>query len=108
MLSSLDYDEAYGPDGVSSAVLDNCAIELAPYLVTLCNLILEQYKVSTYWKVANFLPAHNKRERDPVSNYRTVLLLSIVSEVIRKCIHNHVNIITNNMICSEQHGFLKG
>ena len=25
-----------------------------------------------------------------------------------KCIHNHVNILTNDLICSEQHGFIKG
>ena len=27
---------------------------------------------------------------------------------MEKCIHNHVNILTNNLICSEQHGFIKG
>ena len=26
---------------------------------------------------------------------------------MEKCIHNHASIITNTMICSEQHGFLK-
>ena len=27
---------------------------------------------------------------------------------MEKCIHNHVNILTNNLLCSEQHGFIKG
>ena len=27
---------------------------------------------------------------------------------MQNCIQNHVGIITNNVICSEQHGFLKG
>ena len=62
----------------------------------------------TSWKLANVLPVHNKSERDPVSNYRPVSLLSIVSEVVEKYIHNYVSIITNNTTCSGKHGFLKG
>ena len=88
--------------------IKKCAKELASSLVTLCNLSPEQSKVPTYWKLANVLPVHNKSERDPVSNYRSIPLLSIMSEVMGKCIHNHVSIIINNIICSEQHGFLKG
>ena len=107
----MDCNEACGPDGVSSAVLTKWAKELAPSLVTLFNLSLEQSKVPTSWKLSKVSPVHSKSGRDPVSNYIPVSLLSIVSEVLGKCIHNfhnsHVSIITNNMICSEQHGFLK-
>ena len=48
--------------------------------------------------------------REPVSKYRQISLLSrpILSGVMEKCIHNHVSTITNNMIRSAQHGFLKG
>ena len=108
VLSSLDCSKACGPDGVSPAILKHCAKDLAPSLVTLFNLSMEQSKVPTSWKSANVIPVHNKGDRYPVSNYRAISLLSIVSKVMEKCIHNHVNIITNNLICSEQHGFIKG
>ena len=50
----------------------------------------------------------NKIDRDPVYNYRPVFgSISIWSEVMENCIHNHDNIITINVICSEQHEFLK-
>ena len=60
------------------------------------------------WKLTKILHVYNKNHRNSVSIYRPVLLLDILSEVMTKYIHNHVSIITNNMICSEQHGFIKG
>ena len=108
VLSSLDGSKACGPDGMSPAVSKHCAKELAPSLVTLFNLSIKQSKAPTSWKLANVIPVHKKGDRDPVSNYRPISLLSIVSKMMEKFIHNHVNIITNNLICSEQHSFIKG
>ena len=93
MLSSLDSSKACGPDGVSPAVLKHCAKELTPYFVTSFNLSMEQSKVPTSWKLANIIPVHKKSDSDPVSNYRKVSLLNILSKVMEKCIHNHVSII---------------
>ena len=108
VLSSLDGSKACGRDGVSPAVLKHCAKELAPSLVTLFNISMIQSKVPTSWKLANVISVHKKGDRDPVSNYRPISLLSIVSKVMEKCIHNQVNIVTNNLIFYEQHGFIKG
>ena len=47
VLSSLDGSKACGPDGVSPAVIKQCAKELTPSLVTLFNLNMEQSKVPT-------------------------------------------------------------
>ena len=69
---------------------------------------MEQSKAPTSWKLANVIHVHKKGDRDHVSNYRLISLLSIVSIVMGKCIHNHVNIIINNLICSEQHSLIKG
>ena len=90
VLSSLD---GSGPDGVSPAVLKQCAKELTPSLVTLFNLSMEQSKVPISWKLVNVIPVHKKDDRDFVSNYRPVSLLIIVSKVMESCIHNHVSII---------------
>ena len=80
---------------------------MAPFLVALFNLSMEQYKVPTSRKLANVIHVHKKGDRDPAANYRPISLLSIVSKVIEKCIHNHVNIITNNLICKSYKGFIK-
>ena len=56
---------------------------------------MEQSKVPNSWKLAIVIPVHKKGDRDPVSNYRPVSLLSrpIVSKVMEKFIHNNVSII---------------
>ena len=89
-------------------VLTNCAEEFASSLVTLFNLGIEESRVPTSWKLANVLPVYDKSDNDHVSKYRPVSLLSTVSGVMENCIYNHAGMITNNMICFEQHGFLKG
>ena len=61
MLSSLDGSKACGPDGVSPAVLKQCAKELTPSFVSLFNLSMEQSNVPTSWNLANVIPAHKKR-----------------------------------------------
>ena len=69
------------------------------FVVTLFNLSLEQSNVPTSWKLVKVLPVHNKSDRNPVSNQAfgsiPVSLLSVVSEVKEKCIHNNVSVITN-------------
>ena len=60
VLSSLDGSKACGLDGVSPAVIKDCAKELAPSLVTLFNLGMKQSKVPTSWKLVNVIPAHKK------------------------------------------------
>ena len=83
MLSNLDGSKVCGPAGVSPAVLKQCAKEFTPSLVTLFNLSMEQsIKVPTFWKLANVIPVHKKGGIDPVSNYRPVSLIIIVSKVI--------------------------
>ena len=75
---------------MSPVVFKKCAKELAPSLVTLFNLGMEQSTVPTSWKLASVIHVHKKGDRDPVFNYRPVSLLSIVTKVMKKCIHNHV------------------
>ena len=68
---------------------------------------MKQSNVPISRKLANARHIHKKCDSDPVSNYRPVSLLGILSKVMEKCIHNRVSIITNNMICSV-HGIIKG
>ena len=82
VLSSLDDSKACGPDGVSPALLKQCAKELTPSLVTLFNLSMEQSNVPISWELVNVIPFHKKYDRDPISNYRPVSLLIIVSKVM--------------------------
>ena len=50
---------------------------------------------------------HNRDSREDVSNYRPISLLSIISKVMERCIHNRVYPILSALINKTQHGFLK-
>ena len=52
-------------------------------------------------------PVHKKDLREKVSNYRPISLLSIISKVMERCIHNRVYPILSALISKTQHGFLK-
>ena len=59
------------------------------------------------WKKSNVTPVHKKDSRENVSNYRPMSLLSIISKVMERCIHNRVYPILSALINKTQHGFLK-
>ena len=82
VLANLDGSKACGPDGVSPAVLKQCAKELTHSLVTLFNLSMEQSKVPTFGNWPTLYLSIKKGNRDPVSNYRPVSLLIVVSKVM--------------------------
>ena len=108
IISTLDGNKACGPDNVSPRVLKMCAEEIAPSLSSLFNLSMNQSKVPQLWKRAHVSPIHKKGELDKVTNYRPVSLLSVVSKVMERCIHNHVYHVVRKNISAKQHGFFAG
>ena len=56
---------------------------------------------------SNVTPVPKRDSRENVSNYRPISLLSIISKVMERCIHNRVYPILSALINKTQHGFLK-
>ena len=42
----------------------------------------------SYWKIANIVPIHKKDGRQQIKNYRPVSLLSNISKVMERIVHN--------------------
>ena len=67
-------------------------------------------RVPKDWRQANITALYKKGDKKQPSNYRPVSLTSIICKVmeqfIREAIMDHMMI--NNLICKEQHGFVKG
>jgi len=108
VLASLDISKAVGPDNISPLVLKKCADILAPSLTRLFNKSLSLGQVPTDWKDANVIPVHKKGDKELVSNYRPISLLSIASKVMERCLYNAVFPKLYDKIHSLQHGFVKG
>ena len=101
---------ASGPDGISSIMLRNTASSIAPQLSTLFNLSLSQGKVPSAWKVSNVTPIHKAGDKSDVSNYRPISLLSLISKVLERIVHNQISLhlTSNKLLSNNQFGFRSG
>jgi hypothetical protein len=58
--------------------------------------------------VPNVIPIHKANSKENVEHYRPISLLSVVSKVAEKCIHNHIYPFIINKLSTAQHGFISG
>ena len=86
LLSRLDVNTAYGVDNLSRLILKQCATQLSPSLENLFNSSMRIGKVPSQWKASNVVTIHKKGDRGNIENYR---LISLLSQIIARCIFNH-------------------
>ena len=108
VLSKLDVNKAVGPDNISPYFLKQCRHILAPSLCIIFNKSLQYGKLPSAWKCANVTPVFKKGERHSIDNYRPISLLSVVSKVMERCIHDIIYPKVQDHIHELQHGFCKG
>ena len=91
-------------------MLKKTASSIAPHLTQLFNLSLREGKVPTDWKTSNVTPIHKSGDKSAVTNYRPISLLSLVSKVLEKIIHNRITeyLCSNDLLSSNQFGFRPG
>jgi hypothetical protein len=106
-LNNLDTSKAYGPDGIPPCLLKECSKEISPSLCSLFNKSLATGRVPVEWKQANVIPIHKKDCVEPVTNYRPISLLSIVSKVLERSVFNSIYPFVHVLINNAQRGFLQ-
>ena len=96
-----------GPDGISSVMLRGTAGSITPALTALFNLSLKLCTVLDEWKRSNITPIFKSGDSSNTSNYRPISLLSLISKVLERCIHNRVMdfLLHNNLLSDCQFGF---
>lgn len=100
--------KAVGPDSLSPRVLRECADILSPSLCGILNKSLSSGILPSGFKEANIIPIHKKEDKESVTNYRPVSLLSCASKVMERCVLNKIYPIRKNQIYYLRHGFIKG
>ena len=110
LLSTYKLKTASGPDGISSTMLRNTAPAISPSLTSLFNLSLKSGVVPSAWKSSNVTPILKSGNPTLVSNYRPISLLSLVSKVLERIVHNRVSkyLSTNSLLSNQQFGFRAG
>ncbi len=92
-------------------MLRNTARSIAPQLTALFIQSLSQGQVPSAWKLSNVTPVHKSGDKAAVSNYRPISLLSLVSNVLERIVHNRItDYLSLNKLLSNnnQFGFRSG
>ena len=109
-LAALKPSSAPGPDKVWARVLHSLADFLDEPLSIVYSRLLQEGAVPEVWKTANVCPVFKKGSKGDPGNYRPISLTCILCKVMESLIRDAMIefFITNNLICSSQHGFLPG
>ena len=90
MLKGLNSAKATGLDNISARFLKDAADLIAPFIAHIINLSLEQGTVPDDMKHSKVIPLFKKGDRSDPDNYRTVSILSVVSKVLEKVVHEQL------------------
>lgn len=107
-LQQLPLNKAPGPDNISCAVLNKCAIALAKPLAHIMQFSFNHSKLPESWRMASVTAIFKKGDKLDANNYRPISLVSICAKIMERIIANDlVNFtLTNKIIPDTQHGFL--
>ena len=104
-LINLDVTKSKGPDKTSNALLRNLSGSITKSLRLLFNLIANECVFQTKWKISEIVPIFEDGDKQLASNYRPISLLSTVSNLLEKLIHNKLVSTLTNIFSNTQHGF---
>ena len=109
-LAGLKPSSAPGPDKVWAKVLHSLADVLAHPLSIVYSKLLNEGAVPDIWKTANVCPVFKKGSKGDPGNYRPISLTCILCKIMEGLVRDAMIefLISNNLICSSQHGFLPG
>ena len=108
--NTIDPKKATELDNISPRFLKDGAAQLAPLIRHIINLSIGTNIVPEELKHAKVTPLFKKNDRLEVSNYRPISVLSCISKVLEKCVHDQVQkyLISNDLIYEYQSGFRPG
>ena len=107
-LSQLKISVKVDIDGISSILLNKCALSLSFPLREIFNLSLNSGTFIDCWKMASITPVFKSGSRNDISNYRPISKLSNISKLFEILVNNRLFFLLKRHICPEQHGFFAG
>ena len=109
LLKNLKTHKATGPDSIQTFILKAAADELAPALVVLFQLSLDQGEIPADWREALVVPIFKIGDKHQAANYRPVSLTSITCKLLEHIIHSSImkHFDKHKILCDNQHGFRK-
>ena len=97
-------------DDIPAIVLKKCSAELSYPILMIWRDSLESGIVPKNFKKQLITPVFKKGSRAKPSNYRPISLTSHIIKIFERILRTHIvkHLESNNLLCSNQHGFRKG
>ena len=104
---SLKAKNSHGYDGISTKVLKLGICYISSPLTYICNRMILSGIFPTRLKFSEVKPIYKKGDKNDVSNYRPISLLTAFSKIFEKVIYNRLYQHMNNnlILANEQFGF---
>ena len=99
-----------GLDDISRRFLKLASSQIAPYLRDLFNKCIQTGLYPTEFKIAKVTPVYKKAQRDSVTNYRPISVLSNLSKIFETLIYNRIKRFFHSydLLSNKQFGFRDG
>ena len=107
IFKNLDASKSPGPDGITARLLKEAALEISDSVASIFNKSLTTGVFPEKWKVSHLTPVFKSGQKDVVTNYRGISLLSIMSKGLERCVHTHIYSHVEDLLHPDQHAFRK-
>lgn len=110
LIASLKPNSSPGLDGIPTTLIKTYHKYLVKPIVSIINKIYKTGIVPRAFKHSIIIPVHKNNEKDLLTNYRPISLISNIAKIFEKSLKVRlVNFIeSNNILSSEQYGFRQG
>ena len=87
IMNQLDTNKSCGSDGIEAKFIVLASEVLSPVLAILFNACFDFGIFPTCLKTAKVVPVHKAGDKNEVTNYRPISILSIFSKILEKLVH---------------------
>ena len=108
IFNNLDASKSPGPDVITARLLKEVAPKINDSVTSIFNKSLTSGVLPEKWKDSNLTtPVFKSGQKDVITNYRGMSLLSIMSKVLERCVDTYIYNHVVDLLHPDQHAFRK-
>ena len=107
ILNTMQNKKSTGMDNISTEYIKLAGPVLASHICTIINQSIREGVYPSQWKISKIIPLFKHGNRSDPNNYRPIAILSCVSKLLEKHVHNalYKYLQNNKLLSSSQSGF---
>ena len=90
IIDNIKKDVATGPDNIPSKIIKLTKTIISPYITKIINISYETKTFPDILKKAIIKPIHKKDDKNDISNYRPISILTVISKIFERAALNQL------------------